>query len=39
MVGESDSPGYSQRGAGRGEVVTCAETVALASGNVCFDVC
>ena len=39
MAGESDSPRYSQRGAGRGEVFACAETVALESGDACFDVC
>ena len=36
---ESDSPGYSQRGAGRGEVFACAETAALAISDACFDVC
>ena len=39
MAGESDSPGYSQRSAGRGEVFACAEMIPLESGNACFDVC
>ena len=33
MAGELDSPVYSQRGAGRGEVFACGETVALTSGE------
>ena len=37
--GESDSPGYSQRGTCRCEVFARAEAIALASGFACLDVC